>query len=112
MSSSSISCATNIYDFKKLANKVEETTLTTDKSSSLKKGIKALRTGKQEANFIITGHESVDPDLARVQDIIVYDIPVVWMTQSTIRSTLDYSPRRYTCTIVFRKLDTEGTQKA
>lgn len=81
MSSSFISHDTNIFKSKMPANKVEETTLITDKGLSLKKGIKASKTDKQEANYVITGYELIGLDITCMCDIIVYDIPVAWMIQ-------------------------------
>lgn len=60
---------------------IDKTKLINTKKPAFKKGSKAAKLGKQHANHIITEYESKGPNLAQVQNIIIYDIPVAWTMQ-------------------------------
>lgn len=47
----------------------------------MKKGIKAARIEKQNANYIINRYDPVDPDITKVYDIIIYNVLVAWTIQ-------------------------------
>lgn len=66
---------------KKSYSKVVEIKLNNNKGPILKKGIKAVKTDKQNANYIITEHEAVGPNITNVHDIIFYDVPATWTMQ-------------------------------
>lgn len=70
----------NLTKSKKHVKPVVETILGNNKEPTLKKRIKAAKTGKQNANYVIIGYKTVGSDIAKIRNIIIYNIPVAWTT--------------------------------
>lgn len=62
-----------------------KTKLNNTKRPTLKKGIKAAKTGIQNAKYVIIKYESVSPAIMNVHNIIVYNVPVTWMVQHLLQ---------------------------